>query len=492
MADDATTLDTPETPETQEKPEQTVKIEDVGPARKKLTIELPESRIAAALEDSFGKLADDAVVPGFRRGRVPQRLIQKRFGQAVRDDVRGTLISEAYTQAIEDNDIRVLGEPDVKDADKIEMPDKGSMTFEVEIEVTPEVELPDLEGLTVEKVAMDVSDSDVDDEVGKFQERFGNPEETNEGIQADDYVDTHMHAKADETDEEFAHGNATIWVPGKSRDYKGHVGGIVVNDLGKQLEGKAVGDKVVINTTGPESHENEAIRGKPITISLRIDRVQRVKPAEIETVCQNFGVENEEELRKQIREMIEGRAEREQTSSMHEQVIEQLMDKVDMTLPTGLSGRQTERILNRRKMELLYQGASEEEVEQKVAEMRDESEEESAKMLKQFFILDAVSNQLEVEVQEQELNGRIAAMAYQQGRRPEKLRQEMHRSGELENLFMQMREQKTLDAIIEKATIKEVKESSKPKEDKDAKASEKKSSKKKSSKKKSSKKKKAD
>ena len=137
---------------------------------------------------------------------------------------------------------------------------------------------------------------------------------------------------------------------------------------------------------------------------------------------------------------------------MHEQISDQLRDMVDMTLPPGLSERQTSRLLQREAMNLAYQGNTEEQIEQKIAEMRNSSEEEAARQLKLHFILSAAAEKLDVEVHEGEVNSRIAMIATEQGRRPEKLRQEMQRSGRLESVYLQIREQKTLDAIIEQAT----------------------------------------
>jgi trigger factor len=126
----------------------------------------------------------------------------------------------------------------------------------------------------------------------------------------------------------------------------------------------------------------------------------------------------------------------------------------------------------------------EEEVRAKIADMRSESEEQAARQLKQFFILDKASKELEIDVDEQELNGRIAMMAMQQGRRPDKLRQEMAKQGQIEQLYLQLREQKTLDKILESAKVTEV-EGDKAE---DAKPEAKKSTKKKATKKKTSKK----
>ena len=141
--------------------EQKVTVEDTGPARKALTIEVPAERIAAKIETSFGRLKSDAILPGFRRGRAPQRLLEKRFGTSIRDEVRGQLLSECYSQAIEDEKLDVIGEPDVADFDSITLPESGPLTFRVEVEVSPKVELPPLEGIEVKKAKMEVTDEQV-------------------------------------------------------------------------------------------------------------------------------------------------------------------------------------------------------------------------------------------------------------------------------------------------------------------------------------------
>ncbi len=285
--------------------------------------------------------------------------------------------------------------------------------------------------------------------------------------------------KAGQEEDALQHAHGTyILVPGESRDFKGHVAGIVVNDLGKQLAGKTIGDELSISMKGPEGHENDQIKGQPITIQIRVNAVERLEPATLEQTIEQLGVESEDDLRTRLKEMLEGQAQRRQTSDMHRQLTEQLAEKVDLELPEGLTGRQIERVLHREKIELMYQGVSEQEVEQRIAERRNESEGEARRQLKLFFIVDQAAKDLEVEVGENEINGQVAMMAMQQGRRPEKVRQEMQQRGELEQLYLQVREQKTLDKILEQAKVTEVEASE------DTAAPKKKSSKKKSTKKK--------
>jgi trigger factor len=221
------------------------------------------------------------------------------------------------------------------------------------------------------------------------------------------------------------------------------------------LPGKKLGDTERVSMTGPESHENEQIRSQPITITIRIDQVQRVEPASVETVAEQAGVESADELRERVKEMLEQRKQREQQQDAHKQITDQLKEKVEMDLPEGLTGKQTEQMLERKRMQLLYSGTDPQQLEQKLAEARNESEEEAREELKSHFIIDKAANDLGVEVGEQEINQQIYMQAMQQGRRPEKMRQEMREQGELQQLYMQLREAKTLDQIMEKATVHE-------------------------------------
>ncbi len=450
-----------------ERGEQTVTIEDVGPARKCLTIELPQERIANAISDSYGKLKEDAVIPGFRRGRAPKRLIEKRFGSGVRDDVRGQLISEAYSQAVEDENLEVLGEPDIKDIDDIKLPEEGPMIFKVEIEVIPQFDLPSLEGIEINKPTVTIGDNDLDEEIEELRQRFGSLEAIPDAVvKTKDFIIAQVDilaGKVADSEEKQAEAEVLeskdevmVFVPGKETEFKGQVAGIIIEGLGKKLKGKKVGDLISVAQNGPSTHENEKIKDQPITLNIRIKRVERLEPASIESLLPQFGVETEKEMRDTLKGVLEQRIEQKQKTAMHEQAAEYLMSKIEMQLPEGLSGRQTGRILQRRAMEMAYQGVPEQQIQDQLADLRARSEEDAARELKLQFILDRAAKALEIEVNDGEINSRISMMAVQQGRRPEKLRQEMRSQGQLEQLYVQIRDQKTLDKILANAKIKEV------------------------------------
>jgi trigger factor len=142
--------------------------------------------------------------------------------------------------------------------------------------------------------------------------------------------------------------------------------------------------------------------------------------------------------------------------ALREQVSKHLLDTIHFDLPAKLSGKQADRVVNRRAIDLMMRGLSREQIEANIEKLRAGADEEAARELKLFFILQKLAADLGVDVDEAELNGRIAMLAAQRGRRPEKLKQDMAKDGSLANLYLQMREQKALDRVLQDATIEEV------------------------------------
>ena len=463
---------------TDEKIQQTVTVQDTGPARKQLTIEIPEDQIQSKIDETYKQLNADAFVPGFRRGRAPRRLIERRFGSSVRSDVKDQLISASYNQAIKDQDLKVIGDPDLKDAENLELPQSGSWTLTVEVEVPPQVTLIPFDKLKLQKTTRAATDQDVKKEIELYRQKYGsiNPVEGGK-VKTNDFVQAKVQVlSALSTDKEndpiIDEPQSMIMVRGKDENYKGQVAGILVDDLGKQLTGKATGAELTIATTGPPNHEEDRIKNQSIRIEIQVNQIFRSEPAPVDRLSSLFGVESNEQLNERVRSLIEERFKREQQADLHRQICEQLTKQTDLELPEGLTSRQTARGLRRRAVELAYDGTPQHEIEQQIAELRSGSETQARNDLKLYFILNQAAQNLEVEVTDAELNGHISLMAAQQNRRPEKLRQELQRRGELESVYSRIRELKTLDRIVEHAQIEEMKD--KPKASKTTKRTSKK------------------
>ena len=153
---------------------------------------------------------------------------------------------------------------------------------------------------------------------------------------------------------------------------------------------------------------------------------------------------------------------------MREQVNKFLLDNTTIDLPTKLSNNQADRVVNRRATDLMMRGLPREQIEANVEKLRHGARDEAIKELKLFFILQKIATDQNVDVDEGQLNGRVAMIAAQRGLRPEKLKQQMAKDGTLANLYVQMREQKAVDTLLEKVQVEEVELQANPAEEKPA------------------------
>jgi trigger factor len=428
-----------------------IKIEDAGPATKKVSVEVPQELIATKLEEQFKQLRREAALPGFRPGHAPQKLIEKRFHNDVRDQVRRNVISESYEQAVSKHSLNVIGEPQFDNPDDIKLPETGSLTYSFEVEVQPDFQLPTLTGLSVKKPKVKVDDEHLDQAMLNLRQQQGAlvPVE-DRGVEAGDYLTADVHIKADGAEVIHQHDAQVIARPGR-------FAGIQIDDLDVKLQGLKVGEKREFNITAPDTHQDEKLRGKAVTVEVALKDIKKLELAEInQPFLEGLGFENEAELREALREQMLQRVEYDVQQSMRDQINNYLLQNTYIDLPSKLSDKQGDRVLKRRRIELLMRGMPEDQADAQIDQLRGSVKEEAIRDLKLFFILQKIANEQAVEVDEAELNGRIATLAAQSGRRPEKMKQEMSADGSLMSMFIQMREQKALDKILETAKIDEV------------------------------------
>ncbi len=437
-----------------------VKIDDVGPTKKRLTITVPAETINEKLGTQMAALATETSLPGFRKGRAPKKLLERRFGSAVRSETKTQLIADAYAKAVEEHNVKAIGEPEPAeffDIEKLEVETGKPLTFAVEIEVAPEVDLPNIEGIEIKKPVLEITDEMIEKEMLAQRLRAGTPHEIKEKFEDGDRLVGSAIVTKDGEDEPFFRTDETYIVhPGAENEGRGQVLGVLIDDLADTLTAAKVGDTLSFKTKGPEAHEREDLRGADITIDFRVKTAIRIKPAEMQSVLEEYGIDSDDILREQIKLALEQRRDQEVADAMRTQIQDYLVDSTDFALPERLSEAQAARSLEQARLNMLQRGVTEEQVEQRLAEMRSASEAESQRNLKLFFILHKLAEQFEIQVTEQEINGRIAMMAAGYGMRPEQLRNDLAKRGALTNVAMQIREQKAADRIVAQAKVDDI------------------------------------
>ena len=433
--------------EAEEKLPCAVNVEDSGPWKKKISIDIEREQIDKELDKQYGELRYTAQVPGFRKGRAPRRLIEKRYGEDIRDQTKLRLLAQAFEQIDERQDFEVLGEPDF-DPEKIELPQEGDFHFDYEVEVKPQFELPSLEGIRIEKPLFEVTDERVDEALEQLLKRQGRIEEiTDAPTEENDVITVEITMKvegvAEPIQEEtrvFVGTENLLQVP------------IEVEE--DWLVGVKIGETKTCSAAVPGDYEKEEYRGKKADFEVKVKGIRRLVPAQLnEEFLQRLGVSDEQELRKHIEENLEQQADREIRNQMSQQVYRYLAEQIDFELPVGIATRYADRALQQQYFRLLQQGVPQEQITQNLEQLRASSSAESQQQLKMSFILEKVSEEFGIEVSDGEVNAVIAQAAAQYGRRPERMREEMHREGRLEQIKDQLRDEKAVDQILEMAEV---------------------------------------
>jgi len=480
MAEEEQGSATPETNEETEQAEQprtaknTVTVEDAGPCKKKVIVEVPEETIKDMADEQYRELRQDALVPGFRKGRAPRRLLEKRFGKETSEQVKLKILAEASEAAIKDKELDVLAEPDI-DYEDLKLPETGALKFEFEVEVRPEFELPALQGIAVTRPKLEVTEAQVDQEVEQLRRGAGMwaPKEDGTAEQgnliiADVRLNVHPteEEKAEQTkaaeerkeppapripESETKLDNIEVFVRPN-----GFVGAVPVAKLDEVLTGAKAGDQKSATVEIPKTYFREEYQGRMVDVEIEVKDVKYLRLAEMnEAFLQRCGVESEQELRDRIRDSLHARLESDIRNDMSEQIYQYLLDNTSFELPMNIVARQAGSLLQRQYVNLLARGLSREQIEQHMEQLRAGSEEQARQQLKTLFIMDKVADALEIEVSEEEINGYIAQVAGQRNQRPERLKEQMEREGSLAQFRLEVRQEKCIDKLLEAANTTE-------------------------------------
>lgn len=448
-----------------------VNAADVGTLRKELTITVPGDVIGDRLQHDLEELRTDVQLPGFRKGKAPKTLVERKFADNVRKQLKTSILGQAFVAATEKEDLKVLGDPLIKIAvdggekfvelgeamGKMELPAEGGYTFTCEVEVKPEFELPELTKIQVKDPKLEITDEMVDQHIQRQLKIRGqwNPGEAGA---ADDEDMILARVKLYSGDELVKEEDAVQLGVRPTR-----LDGIPLMDLGDKLKGVKPEQTVSVDCTFPDDYERTDLRGKPGRFDIEVTEVKVLEPITIEQFCEQLGYENEGQLREFAKEDLEAERDRLAQRARHEQVLQYLIDNTSFEVPEKLSARQTDRAVMRKVIELQQQGTPPSEIEKHIDTLRTGAKEDVARGLKIEFILEKIAEQREIRVSGEEFNMEIARIAHSYNQRFDRVRDDLNRRGLLGQLAEQIRQSKTIQALLDEAELVEVKS-----DDKDA------------------------
>jgi trigger factor len=428
-----------------EKLEQAVEIRDIGPCKKHVKVSIDRKSIDARLNDKFSEMVKDAVVPGFRKGKAPRKVIERQYAKSVTQEVRGQLLVASLEQLGEDHDLAPLSPPDINPS-KIELPKEGPLVYEFDVEVRPEFDLPNYKGLKIRRPVKTFSDEDVAAEQRRILSEWGQLVPKDGPAEMDDRVIVDLTTR---------YGDQVI---GSSREVTLRVQKQlafkdgVAERFGEQVVGAKAGDTRVVEITLSDRAAAPQLRGQKVQATLEIKDVKQVRLPELtHEFLHNFGVHSEDQLRELVHAALQRRLEYLQRRSARQQIAEQIAATATWELPRDLLLRQARSAMARRVMEMREAGIPEEEIRGRQRLLQQDILRHTELALKEHFVLQKIAEAEKIEVDQDDVNAAIEAIADREGESPRRVRAQLEKDNQLEALAVELIEGKVVDLILEHA-----------------------------------------
>jgi trigger factor len=415
----------------------------------KLTIEVPEDEFSKDLDRAYRAIANSVKIPGFRKGKVPRKIIDAQVG---RDVVLAEFVEEAvpvyYRNALRDEDLAPIADPDI---DMQQLEEGMPLVFTATVEVRPRLEFTeqDYKGVAVEKPSNDVSDEEVEDWVTRLRQRFSELEPVGRPAADGDVVTIDL--KASIHDQEVAEATRS--------DYLYTVGSGEFGDkLDAELVGTKAGDILKLNDTLPERF-GEPHGGTEVSFQVLVKDVKAVKLPDADDGFAKTASEFDtiEELRADLRQKLAELKDRDAVGIVRDRVLEALIDRVDVEIPESLVEDETQHRVQHARDRAEQAGASLEQVLETQgwdeSRLREDAREHAIRAIKSDLVLEAVARGEKLEVTAEEIGAEVTALAQAYGRDPKDLAAQLDRNGQIVTLAGDIIRSKALDLLVERADI---------------------------------------
>jgi trigger factor len=420
-------------------------IEELGPTRVRMAIEVPWGDLDHAFGEVYKELGRQVRVPGFRPGKVPNRVLDQRVGRpVVLEQVVQHAIPEVYSEVVRENQVRVLGQPEIE---VTRLEDNDTLAFTAEVDVAPQVELPPLDDLQVTVDDVEVTDEEIDQQISVMRERFAMLTGVDRPAEDGDFVSIDLEARL----------NGEVLEDGTTTGMSYEVGsGQLMAGLDEAVRGLSAEESRTFTTpllSGPNAGEEAEV-----TVTVRSVKAKDLPELDDEFASTASEFDTLEELRDDVRQRLSRVKTMQQGAQARDKLVEHLLSAVDVPVPENLVAREVEWRGQMLENELQQAGmdwdayltaAGVESREAYDADLRKNVEE----AIRTQFVLDAIADAREITVDNDDLSAQIIAQAQRSRMSPEQYAQQLQQGGNIAEFVADVRRTKTLAQLLEQTTI---------------------------------------
>ncbi len=414
-----------------------------------LTVEVEAEQVDKALDQAFKKVVQKVHVPGFRKGKVPRKLFEARFGvESLYQDALDILLPVAYGQAVQETGIEPVDRPEVE----VEQIGKGQkLIFKATVTVKPEVKLGDYKGLAIESKDFTVTDEDVDAELKRMQERHAELVVVEEGA-----VENGDIAIIDF--EGFQDGVA--FEGGKAENYSLEIGsGTFIAGFEEQLVGMAKGEEKDITVTFPEEYHSPSLAGKEAVFKVKVNDIKRKNlPALDDEFAKDVSeFDTLEELKADVRKKLEEKANQDKETYVREQLVMKASENAEIDIPEVMIEQELDHMVREFAQRLQFQGMSIDLYYQfsgtDESALRDQLRPDATTRVRTALTLEAIAKAEDIKATEEDVTEELNKLASMYGRPADELRKIFAAQDGLAGLYRDIQTRKTVDFLVAQSKV---------------------------------------
>ncbi|HLS35006.1 MAG TPA: trigger factor [Bacillota bacterium] len=415
-----------------------------------LTFEVDVDTFEKALDQAFNKVVKDVELPGFRKGRIPRQIFESRFGvESLYQDAVDIVLPDAYTKAVEEADIFPVDQPNIN----LEDIERGKpLVFTATVTVKPEVTLGEYKQLEVEKIDVEVTDEDVDEEMSALQEQHAELVIKEEG-EVEEGNTVVIDFKG------FVDGEA--FEGGEAENHSLEIGsGQFIPGFEEQLVGASSGDELEVEVTFPEEYHAEDLAGKEAVFEVK---VHEIKEKEVPELDDEFAkdvdeeVETLDELKEKTKEQMLEQRQTEADNAKREQLIEQASDNATVDIPDVMIETEVDQMLNEFQQNLQAQGMTLEMYTQFSGQdeeaIKEQMREDAEKRVKTNLTLEAIIEAEDIQVEEQDVEEELEQMASMYNLEVDQIKQML--GGNTKAVENDLKFKKAIDFLVDNSVVAE-------------------------------------
>lgn len=403
-------------------------VESISATRVRISIDVDFNDLEPHVKQAYQSISERIVIPGFRKGKVPRAMIDQRVGRgAVLDEAINSALPEFYSQAARENDVLVVGRPTV---DIKELKDNELVKFEVEVDIRPEIQLPDFSKLEVSVDDLVVTDKDVEEQIEALRIRFGTLTTVEKDATSGDFVSIDLVARVDGKEIDGGTANGISYEVGSNR---------MIDGLDAALEGMKVNESKTFNA--PLIGMKEGETGE-VEVTLKAVKKRELPELNDEFAKLASEFETLKELEADVRERLTRLKAMEQGAQARDNLLKLLLDTVEIPVPENLVNDEVHDHLEK-------ENRLEDDVHRK------EVTDDITRSVRGDFLLDAIVKSEEVQVSEAELTEYLIRTAARYQMTPDQFVQQITQAGQVATLMAEVARTKGLAVVLERVTVKD-------------------------------------